>query len=367
LNDLSEQAPSVVGIARLICAGATLLVIVAGLIGCGGAAGGAQTRVIVRVGDSSITTTALTHWMHVLAPQHVVPEPPRYSVCVARLKQLARGADPARLEDECRSERRALTAQALGFLISTDWLTGEAAGRGVGVSKGEIERRLEQRRRSFSNGEAEFRESLAAVAHTLADLELEMEAELAREKIRQSLASAEPGITDARLARYYARNIQRYRVSERRHIYIAENFSSRAAATRLMREVAHGRSLAAASLSETFPRSEIPETFGEKRTILEAIFAAKPHVVAKPVELNHLFFVFEVTHVAPAHLRSFASVRGTIAKRLLGEQQRRTLAGFVAAWRRRWTARTDCSAGYVVQKCRQYSGPTVPEDPLELK
>jgi foldase protein PrsA len=352
--------------ARLICAGATLLVIVAGLIGCG-AAGGEQTRVVARVGDSSITTTALSHWMRVLAPQHIVPQPPLYSACVARLKQLARGAATGRLEDQCRNQRRALTAQALGLLISTDWLTGEAALRGVGVSKGEIERRLEQGRRSFPNGEAEFQESLAAVAHTRADLELEVEAELAREKIRQSLTGAEPRIGEAQLARYYARHIQSYRVSERRHIYIAENFPSRAAAMRLIREVAHGRSLADVSLSETFPRSEIAETFGEKRTILEAIFAAKPHVVAKPVELNHLFLVFEVTRVAPAHLQSFASVRGAIAQHLLREQQRRTLAGFVAAWRRRWTARTDCSAGYVVQKCRQYRGPVVPEDPLELK
>jgi hypothetical protein len=336
------------------------------LTACGGA-GAARNKAIVRVANSDLPAATLDHWIALLAPQHVVPTPPGYTACIARLSRLTPHSGAAQLKSECERQRRALVQRALDFLIAGDWLTGEASHLGVGVSNQEVAQGLARRKRTFPNGEVEFGESLKAIGYTPPDVELEVELELAAENIRRSLQRSEPGITQGQVAAYYARNIRRYLISERRRIYIAENLKGAAAARRLVAEVNRGKSLAEVSLDESFQRREIVLFQGEKRTILEAIFAATPHVVAKPVELNHLYFVFEVTHVTPTHLESLASVSRSIARQLADEQRRRTLAGFISTWRRKWIAQTDCSAGYVVQKCRQYTGPIAPEDPLELR
>jgi hypothetical protein len=320
----------------------------------------------VRVGQVAISKAAVDHWMVVFAPQHIVLEPPGFGACVGHLQRLQANLSHAQLLEECARQYRAVRQQALGFLISADWLSGEAGARGSGVSDAEVRQSIEKRRASFPNGEAEFQESLKAISHTQPDLELEIRSELAAQKLRRSLQAAEPQITQAQIAAYYKQHIGRYHLSERRRFYIVENLKSAAAARRLAGEMTRGRSIAQTSLNESYQRSEIAQFHGEKRTILEAIFAAKPHVIAKPVELNHLYFLVEVTHVTPARLRPLAEVRQSIARKLVDSRRRRSLARFVNAWRKKWVARTDCQPVYVVQKCRQYRGPAAPEDPLKL-
>jgi foldase protein PrsA len=331
----------------------------------GACAGGAdRDSVIVRVGKRAITKDALAHWMSILAPQHEVPDPPRYAACVTRRQ--ARRSEPAlEVRAQCARSYRALEQQALELLISSDWLIGEAADRNLGVSRREIKQRLHRTERAFRS-EAEFHESLEAIAHTTADSEFELEAELASSKIRRMLVSGEPALAATRVADYYRRNIRRFVTPERRYFSIAENLKSEAAARRLMREVAHGRSLADVGLRESLPRPNFAQIPGLKRIIYKAIFAAKPKVVAEPVELNKLYFVFEVTRVVPATLRSLAQARSAIAHKLRAERQRRTLAKFVRAWRVKWIAKTSCLPAYVVQKCKQYDGPHAREDPLSL-
>lgn len=49
-----------------------------------------------------------------------------------------------------------------------------------------------------------------------------------------------------------------------------------------------------------------------------------------------------------------------------GRSQQQATAGFVKAWRAKWLAKTHCAAGYVVEKCANYSGARAAEDPYSL-
>jgi hypothetical protein len=305
--------------------------------------------------------------MSALALGRMVPDPPRYTACVAYQKALV-SSPVAELETECRREYRMLKQHALDFLISSDWLIGEAAERGSAISEQEIDRRLEEKKRSFVNGEVDFTESLTAIGHTVADSELEIERELATSKLSRMLADSERRITEAQVAGYYRRNIRRFLVPERRYFSIVENLRSKAIARRLVREVALGKSLASKGLEESLPRPNFAEVTGLKRIIYEAIFKAKPNDVAEPVKLRNVYLVFEVTRIVPGTLRPLARVRRAIVRKLSRERQRQTLAGFIRAWRTKWIARTDCDPGYVVQNCRRYSGSRTPEAlPITLK
>jgi parvulin-like peptidyl-prolyl isomerase len=340
------------------------LALVAGLGACGG---GAREAVVVQVGDSPITNATVAHWMAVMAPQHIVPDPPRYAACIAHDRAVGARSDEADLQEGCAREYQALRRQVLGFLISSQWLVAQAADEGVGITAQEVKRRLVEKKESFPHGRAEFEESLKAIGRSVEDVEREVRAELASTKIRGRLIKDKAEVTPADVAAYYRRNVGKWRVPERRNFDIAENFRSDAEARKVMSDVKARRSrLADKSIAESLPRKSFADYSGEKRIIYEAIFKATPHVLTGPIRLNSLYFVIEVTHVTPAYVQSLAQVRSAIVKKLSTTRQRRALARFVAAWRSKWTAKTDCHAGYVVQKCRQYTGPTVPEDPLAL-
>lgn len=357
LRDLSNIG------ARIVCSSVVVLTIV-GLMACGGSGrrddqGGAIA--VARIGGAAITRPAFLHWMTVMTPQHVVPDPPRYAACVGRQHARAPQATVRGLRERCRQQYLALKQQVLDFLISSQWLIGEAADEGLAVSAQEVSQRFAERKASFASV-AEFQESLKAIAQTLADVKLEIEAELAASKIRRRLGESEPKVTRGEIVRYYKRHIASYHIPEKRYFDIGENFPSAAVARSKRSDVKAGRE----SLHESLPRKSFTDYNGEKRIIYEAIFKATPHVVSAPIRLNNLYFLIDVTRITPPYVQSLAQVQRAIARKLSSQRRRRTLAAFVSAWRRRWTARTDCDIAYVVQKCRQHFGHKVPEDPLQL-
>lgn len=317
---------------RISASGAALISIV-GLAACGN---GIPGSVVVRVGQTVITATTVDHWMSEMAGGRVVP-------------------DPSKQQD------LPLREQALGFLISSQWLLGEAAEEGLKVSKQEIEQRFKDKESaSFPGGEAEFHEFLKATGKEVSDVMFEIQAELASSRIRQAVASREPKVTQAQIAKYYSQNKQRFARSERRYFDI-DSLLSEAAARKARREVELGRSFAKMGLHESLERTRSADVGSGKEAIERAVFSARPNVLGGPVRLYGDYSLFEVRRIAVAVQPTLAQVQGSIEKRLAAERQRQTLAEFVKAWRQKWIARTNCRTRYVMPDCKQYTGPMASE------
>jgi len=304
------------------------------------ACGGSSSQIVARVGEVSITRATLEHWMRALAPQHVVPH----------------GRDEA------------LRQRALSFLISSQWLIGEAAAEGMRVTNAQVSRRLAEKERSFPGGRHEFEEFLHVVARTLADQELEIRVGLASEAIRRRLSAQEASITPVEVARQYQQHRAAYLVPEERAYEIVENIPSATLARTLKKEIEAGRSLSALSEKEAYPRKRSFSSYpGEHRAVMEAIFKAAPHALAGPIQGGTYYYLFYITRISAPFMRTFAQVRGAIASTLAAEQPRRRLASFTASWRRRWRAMTNCQTGFVVRECRQYAGPEAPKASLPAR
>jgi hypothetical protein len=271
------------------------------------------------------------------------------------------------------SRRQALKEQALSFLIGSRWVIGEAAAQGLTMSDQEIARQVAQKESaSFPGGKAELREYLHATGQRVADIVFEAKVELGSAKIRQLLTKNEPDITFAEVARYYTRNRQRFAIPRRREIEIT-NRKGAAEAAAIRSEVASGRSFARVSRREwvewaSEPRSGATRGTRKQGALEKAIFSARPDVLTGPVKQGVDYFLFEVKQITGGSYEPLSQVRSAIFTRLTTERQRRAIARFIRAWRRTWIAETDCRAGYVVQKCRQYKGSkaTLPEDPYTL-
>ena len=306
------------------------------VLGCVAACGGSSAGpVAAQVGVVSLSEADLNHWASVATVAHGAVDAPK---------------QPPKL-------------QALSYLITSHWLIGEAAEEGMVVSSREVSEQLQARIASYSNGRAEFNEVVKSRGETLADVNFEIELELASDKIHRMLTAKEHAITPALALAYYDAHKAAFVAPEERKLVVWSS-ESLSTARKVKREVEHGR-----SLSHVEERKLLQYVRHPPRNALEvAIFSAPTGPVMGPVTVGPNHFVFEVKFTVSPRQKTFAQVRGKIESQLAAEQRQRVLLAFATEWERRWRSRTSCSAGYVVPKCSQYTAKTSgPEIPASLE
>jgi hypothetical protein len=244
---------------------------------CVVACGGIAANAVVQVNGSPITTAAFDHWMRIAATgaagpsKTVVPKPPGYTACIAQLAATApkpaKGAKKptrAQLEAQCASEYESMKTETLGYLISADWLIGEAQAQGVCVSDSEVHSRFISIRQQGFSAKGSFERFLRTSPYTVSDLLLRIKLQMLSERLEKKVLAGAHTVTQAQIAKYYNGHRSSF---------------------------AH-QSLAAASAS--------------------------------------------------------------IKQELRSQTEEKHFTAFKEEFRKRWTARTDCRAGFVVVDCKQY-------------
>lgn len=309
------------------------LLLVAAFAACGGDARG---PVVVRVGQAAISKATVDHWARVIE----------------------RGGTLGGVREEPHDTP---TQRAVAFLVSADWLSGETAVQGLTVSDHAVDQALTERKEA--NGGAEFRESLDATGQTLADVKLEVRAELARAAIRRMLTRRAAQITEPEISGYYTNHRSSFRVAERRVFDLIKNLPSQAVARALARRLGTGSRFTKKAVHETLDRPSILDADTEKHAVLRAVFTSSSGMIVGPMRFKRRWTLFVVREVEPARTEplALAKVRSTVVKRLTAEREQQIVSEFTKAYRIRWTARTSCDPGFLAQGCAQYHGPIEPE------
>jgi PPIC-type PPIASE domain/SurA N-terminal domain len=298
-----------------------------------------STRGVVVVDGATITKSTIEHWM-------------------AALLRTGLRALPAQ-------EGQMLRRQTVSFLIASHWLIGEARKRRLGLSGRDVDEALKQQENSYST-RPEFIDYLKEAGKTVADLRFELELSFAA--LRRMLARLERRVTPSQIAKYYKNHIQRYAVGEIRTFDIV-NHLTEAHALALKGEIERDEvDLAARSRQDHLerPRRQLnaPAIGPGQLAIERAVFSTPLGAIGGPVRLRNSSSIFKVTKIQlPTH-RPLSAVREEIEGRLMEMANRQVLTGFLKSWTSSWKARTSCSAGYVVDSCRQHAGPTRVEYPL---
>jgi hypothetical protein len=328
--------------------------------GCGAAS---RPSSVASVAGREITPVNLQHWMQVLAPEHLIPDPPRYDKCIDRHSLVTSGVARSVLATECASEYRSLRKAALEHLILAAWFVGEAQRDGHPVTASAVDRGLSRLVASLPGGQAELDDSLASSSRTLADERAELEVEQARSGLRSYVIQHAPRVTPQQAARYYRLHIASFHIAEERHFDLIEGIVTAAAGRALAARLARApRHLDRKGFLEHLARSSLPGLPPEKLTLARQIFAAPLHKVVGPVFFAGRYLIIEVTKVTPAHTKSFATVRSSIERRLQDHADHLALSHFLDEWEARWRPKTSCAPGYRVPQCSQYAG-TLPAYP----
>jgi foldase protein PrsA len=368
---------------RFIPALGAVLFAVIGLAACGG---GVPGNAVVAVGGTPITKTTFAHWMSVAASSTAagspagkppVPEPPNYTACIAHLQanqpKPAKGVTvpgPAQFKSECETQYKSLQTEVLGFLISSQWVLGEAASLGVNVSDKEVKKRFEQIKAQQFPKPAEFEKFLASSGQTVSDLLLRVKLNLLSSKIQQKIVKAKSNVTQAQITKYYNEHQSRFGVPEKRSVEIILT-RTEAAAKKAKQEVESGKNFA--SVAKRVSIDPVSKTNGgllpsvvkgqEEKSLDTAIFSASKNVLIGPIKTPFGYYIFEVKSVTPGSQQTLAQAQASVKAQLVATAQQGALSKFVKDFKKKWTAKTECRAGYVVTDCKQYKAPKTPSVP----
>ncbi|HWX52731.1 MAG TPA: peptidyl-prolyl cis-trans isomerase [Solirubrobacteraceae bacterium] len=355
--------------------GAVLFALVA-LSACGGVPGNA----VVQVESTPITKDAFNHWMGVAATasspaagtsKAPIPEPPEYKACIAHLQATTppptkgqKAPTTAQLKTQCEQQYKQLQQQVLGFLISSDWVFGEAASLGVKVTDAEVHKQFEKIKNQQFPRTAEYEKFLQTSGQTSSDLMLRVKLNLLSAKIQEKIAKKKHAVTKTEIEKYYNENKQRFGQPEKRSVELILT-KDEAAAKKAKQEIASGKSFSSVAKQVSIdPTSKatgglLNEVIkGQQEKSLDAaIFSAQTGTLSGPLKTPFGFYVYRVKGISKGSQQSLAQSEAAIKAQLTATQSQTALSTFVKEFRKKWKAKTDCRSGFVVKDCKQFKEP----------
>jgi foldase protein PrsA len=359
------------------------LALCAGLSACGG---GIPGNAVVSVNGSAITKATFNHWMTVAAssgaasattsgqsaPKPVIPDPPSYKACIAHLEATApkpaKGQSKptaATLKSQCEQQYTALKQQVLAYLISANWVIGEAAERGVKVSDAEVKKAFNKIKAQQFPKEADFQKFLASTGYTVSDLLLRVKLDELSSKIQQKVskeAGKKPSQQEVKA--YYEKHKSQYGQPEKRNILIILT-KTQAQAEKAKKEIQSGKSFA--SVAKKVSIDPVSKAAGgslpgvvkgqEQKALDEAIFKAQLNVLGGPIKTPFGYYIYEVKKTIPGSQQALSKVQSTISQQISSEKQQKSLSEFIKNFRKKWEARTECRSQYSVKDCKGYKAP----------
>lgn len=349
---------------------------VLGLSACGGIPGNA----VVQVGGKPITKSTFEHWLGVAAASSattatggkpVLPVPPDYTACISHLQATtpkpAKGQPPvttAALKSQCEQQYKSLQQEVLGFLISADWVVGEAEHLGVKISDKEVQKEFEKIKTQQFPKPAEFQKFLASSGQTVSDLLLRVKLNLLSAKIQSKISKTKGTVTKAQVEKYYSEHKATYGTPEKRTIEIILT-KDEATANKAKKEIEAGKSFASVAKAVSIdPTSKakggviVGVTKGEEEQALDsAIFSAKVNTLGGPVKTPFGYYIYEVKSITPGNQQTLAQSEAAIKQQLSTTGQQAALTKFVKEFKTKWTGKTECRSGYAVMDCKGFKAP----------
>ncbi|HEX5927272.1 MAG TPA: peptidyl-prolyl cis-trans isomerase [Baekduia sp.] len=343
------------------------------LAACGGDS--VPGNAVVKIGSDPIKTSAFDHWLQVAATtqqqqtgtpgQAAVPKPPEFTACIANKKKTA--VKPAKgqptptdatYKAQCQQEYDALRDQTMQFLISSAWIEGESADRGVKVADSQVKKDFDKQRQASFPKDKDYLAFLKSSGYVQEDLLYRSRIQSLSDKLRTKVLEGTDKITDAQIADYYNKNKIRFAVPEQRDLQIVltktEDQAKKAKAAldsgQSFKTVASKYSIDQATKADGGKLTGVPKGQQEK-SLDAATFKAPKGKIVGPVKTQFGYYVFEVTKITPGKQQPLSTSKASIKQLLVSQKQQTTLDTFVKDFQKKWKDRTTCQKGYQTAEC----------------
>jgi parvulin-like peptidyl-prolyl isomerase len=255
---------------------------------------------------------------------------------------------------------------AIEELLSRVWIFGEGEELGIKVTPKEVETQLEKVKEESFKTEKAFQEFLKEQNLNEEEVNQLIELQIIQTKIQEKVPKEAPPVTEAEAEEYYeAEKATQYTKKPSRDVRVVVNENKK--------EVEEAQKALEADNSEASWKKvtkkysptteanaglqkEISEEFLTE-PLKKDIFDAEVGELVGPVKQEKNYLLLEVVKTHGKTVQPFSEVKTTISTQLTQEAEQKYFTEWVTNdYQSKWSARTTCAGGFLIENCGNYKG-----------
>jgi foldase protein PrsA len=261
-----------------------------------------------------------------------------------------------------------LKETALGEVLDSIWIQGQAEEMGISVTEKEIAEELKKLKDKAFKTEQQYKEFLKEAHFTQEDVHTRVTIQMLSEQIQTQVTEEAPIPSNREIEDYYeAAKSSQYTTPESRDIRVIKNKDKakvEAAKAALEKDDSNKswEKVAKKYSTDTTKntgglQSAVTEGAGTLQEPLEAaVFAAPQGELEGPLKDGQTYTVFEVMKITPAKVQSLEEAKSQISAQLAEQAKQQTFAAFVQGYGSKWSSRTFCAADFTIARCANFKG-----------
>lgn len=260
-----------------------------------------------------------------------------------------------------------LKTQALGELLDSIWIRGEAEELGLTVTDKQVETELASIKKQNFPTEKAYQKFLKESNFTEEDVTQRVELQVLSQKIQQQISQEAPPASSSEIADYYDSSKETQfttKASRDVRLVVNRNEAKAKEAKEALDEddsVANWKKVAAKYSSDPTSKNKggLQKEISEELLqgpLKKAIYGSATGEVVGPVNFQGNFFVVEVEKLNPEKVKALGEVKSQISTQLSQQKQQEFFSEFVSNYQSKWTARTYCASDYLIERCANYKG-----------
>jgi parvulin-like peptidyl-prolyl isomerase len=268
-----------------------------------------------------------------------------------------------------------LKKAAIGELLNSAWIFGEAEELGIKVTAKEVETELAKVKKESFKTEKAYQEFLTTSHFTQEDVNKRLELQILSTKIQEKVTKETPEVTEAELKAYYeAEKATQFTKKPSRDVRVVVNENKKeveAAKKALEADNSEAgwkkvtKKYSPTTSAQAGLQKEISEEFLTE-PLKKDIFQSATGELVGPVKQEKNYLLLEVVKLHPEKVQSFDEVKSTIESTLGSQKQEKFFSEWVSGFDAKWTSRSHCASGYTTEQCANYKGSGHPATASEV-
>jgi parvulin-like peptidyl-prolyl isomerase len=330
-------------LARLALA-ALAVVALALLAGCGGGGSKVPSGAVATVDGKPISKSEFDRWANI--------------VFQSQQGTTRKGKKKLKPPKPGTPQYKQLASQVMQFLVSSRWIVGEAADRGLGASPAEIKRSFQQTKKQSFPSDKAYKKFLRSSGQTQADIDFRVTSDVLATKLRTEVTKKAGEVSDDDIKDYYDQNQAQFSQPERRdlQVVVTKNEQKAQEALKRLQSGESFKKVVNALSTDPATKQQDGKLLGvakgqQEKTLDEAVFSAQKDKLVGPVKTQQGLYVFKVTKITPPSKQALAQSKEGIRQLLLSQKQQQSLDEFTQGFREDWRGKTKCLKAYVIPDC----------------
>ncbi len=268
-------------------------------------------------------------------------------------------------------EYKEMMEAALGSLLDSAWLRGEAAEQGFSVTKAEVEKEFKKLKKENFKTEADYKKFLTESGFTQADVDQRVELQILSQEIQKGITEnvSEPSKSD--VENYYeAALATQFTQPPTRDLRLVVNKDKAKAESALADLKSDNSPKNWKKVASKFSEDEISKSKGGfqkgiaegvlEEPLNEQVFSASKENVEGLVKTERGYNIFEVDAETAETTQELKTVESQIKSQLQQQGEQEAFTSFVSSYTSKWKNRTFCADGFVIERCANFKAAAHP-------